>query len=70
MQPVETIRESVVIKVDFVGAGEARETVRRHMPAEVIDLAAVRRARQARSPSTPRPRLPRGGAPGTYGGSF
>ncbi len=66
-----TVRESVVIRVDFVRAGEARRSEPVVGGAKVIDLGE---ARLARCTSEPRPnhppRLPRGGAPGRFGGPF
>ena len=70
----ETVRESVVIKVDFVRAGGAKTSVPVSGGAKVIDLVEARLARCAIEPRpTPIPRRPTrpvGGAPGGFGGPF
>jgi hypothetical protein len=71
MQPIEFIRESVVIKVDFVRAGCARSKRPRHVSAEVVDLNEARRARgmgERQQPMPIRLRLPQ--RPGHFGGPF
>ena len=71
----ETVRESVVIKVDFVRAGETRKSEPVVGGAKVIDLGEARLALctiELRSsfPAPRRPSRPFGGAPGGYGGPF
>lgn len=73
MATVETIRESVVIRVDFVRAGEAHTPRFVEGGAKVIDFAEARLARAKTRPSRHvphRPIRPSGGIPGGYGGPF
>ncbi len=70
----ETVRESVVIKVDFVRAGEAKTSEPVTGGAKIIDLVEARLARcTVEPPPAPVPRRPArpfGGAPGGFGGPF
>ena len=71
MPIIETIRESVILKVDFVAASAAREARPAPGGALVIDFEAARLARCTEEPTPmPRPRRPGGGRPGKFGGPF
>lgn len=74
MVNTETVRESVVIRIDFVRAGEARTSEPASGGAKVIDLGEARLARctiePRPAPMPRRPIRPFGGAPGGFGGPF
>lgn len=70
----ETVRESLVIRVDFIRAGEARQSEPVSGGAKVIDLVEARLARctvePRPAPMPCQPTRPVGGVPGGFGGPF
>ncbi|MEZ5925959.1 MAG: hypothetical protein R3D57_16435 [Hyphomicrobiaceae bacterium] len=73
MTTTETIRESIIIRVDFVRAGAARPARSQSGSADVVDFEAARLARatvETGPRPVPKPRRPRGEFPGGFGGPF